>query len=249
MKSRILGVDFDNLTPEAAVGRFLELLEGDAPAVVVTPNPEMVMLTRKDADFHKILNSADLCVPDGTGVVWASKYSQSRIRQRVPGIELALNVMESPEGRAKRWFFLGGAPGVAQEAKDAMEARFEGLEVVGTHHGYFGEQDENELIEKIAASGADIVLVGLGFPRQEKWIDAHKHRLGAAVLMGVGGSFDVMSGRLKRAPKLFRKLRLEWFYRLLRQPSRIWRQRVLVKFVFAVIFQKRRAGDDGKGNA
>lgn len=240
MKTQILGVGFDNLSPSDAVAHFLQLLEQTEPSVVFTPNPEMVMLARKDADFCNILNSANLCVPDGIGVVWASKYANHRIKERVPGIELALNVMSSPAGRTKKWYFLGGAPGVAQTAKKAMEARFDGLNVVGTHDGYFNPTDEALITEDIKRSGADIVLVGLGFPRQERWINAHKDKLGASVLMGVGGSFDVMSGNLKRAPKLFQKLRLEWFYRLLRQPHRIWRQRVLLKFVLTVLFNKKK---------
>ena len=240
MKSHILGVEFDNISPSAAVERFLGFLDDDVPRVIVTPNPEMLMLARKDAKFREILNAADLCVPDGIGVVWASKYSQSRIKERVPGIELMLDAMESPKGRQKRWFFLGATPEVAEAAKTAMEERFAGLKVVGVHHGYFDADSEAAVIEQIKASKADIVLVGLGFPRQEKWIHANKHKLGAKVLAGIGGSFDVMSGKVKRAPKFFIKLRLEWFYRLLKQPSRIWRQRVLVKFILTVLFRRKK---------
>ena len=228
MRTQILGVGFDNVSPSVAVERFISLLGG--PAIVVTPNPEMVMLAQKDAEFAAILADADLVVPDGIGVVWASKYTQQPIEQRVPGIELAMDVMESPQGRASRWFFLGGAAGVAEAAAVAMQAKYGDMQVVGTHHGFFNSADEHKIIEKIIAAKPDVVLVGLGFPRQEKWMAAHKDMLGA-VLMGVGGSFDVMSGKVKRAPKFFQKLRLEWFYRLLRQPQRIWRQRVLLKFV------------------
>ncbi|MDR2166715.1 MAG: WecB/TagA/CpsF family glycosyltransferase [Clostridiales bacterium] len=240
MKSQILGVNFDNLTPEQAKDRFLGLLESEAPSLVVTPNPEMVMLAQRDANFMELLNSADLCVPDGIGVVWASKFTQSVIEQRVPGIDLILAVFKSRRGRQARYFFLGGAPGVADDAKDAMEAQFPGLRVIDTHHGYFHDDFENEVVERIAAAKPDIVLVGLGFPRQERWIAANKGRLGAKVLMGVGGSFDVMSGNLRRAPAVFQKMGLEWLYRLLRQPSRIWRQRVLLKFVFKVLFERMR---------
>jgi len=240
MKTQVLGVQFDNLSPEDALERFLGFLDEPVAHVVVTPNPEMVMLSRRDVEFCTILNSAGLCVPDGTGIAWASKYTQSRIKQRVPGIELVLNAMETQKGREKRWFFLGGAPGVAETAKEAMEARFEGLMVVGTQHGFFSQAEEGEIIQRIKALNIDIVLVGLGFPRQEKWMHANKDKLGAKVLAGVGGSLDVMSGKVKRAPKIFQKLHLEWFYRLLRQPSRIWRQRVLVKFIFTVLFSRRR---------
>ncbi|MCL2169606.1 MAG: WecB/TagA/CpsF family glycosyltransferase [Defluviitaleaceae bacterium] len=240
MKTQILGVNFDNISPEDAVERFLGLLDEPVPSVVVTPNPEMVMASRKDADFRKILNTSALVVPDGIGIVMASKLTQSKIMARVPGIDLVMGVMETPKGRAARWVFLGGAPGVADDAKDAMELKFPGLRVVDAHHGYFHGDFEDELIERLRAAKPDIVLVGLGFPRQEKWIEQNKHKIGARVYMGVGGSFDVMSGSLRRAPAIFRKFGLEWLYRLISQPSRIWRQRVLVKFAFVVMYKKIR---------
>jgi N-acetylglucosaminyldiphosphoundecaprenol N-acetyl-beta-D-mannosaminyltransferase len=246
IKSQILGVNFDNLTPNQAKDRFLELLSGPAagenfkPKMVFTPNPEMVMLAQKDADFMELLNSADLVVPDGIGVVWASKFTPNKIAQRVAGIDLIMSVFKSRKGRNARYFFLGGAPGVADDAKDAMQAEFTGLRVVDTHHGYFHADFENEVIERIAAAKADVVLVGLGMARQERWIAENASHLGAKVLMGVGGSFDVMSGNLKRAPAFFQKLGLEWLYRLLRQPSRLWRQRVLLKFAITVLFRRLR---------
>ncbi|MCL2753023.1 MAG: WecB/TagA/CpsF family glycosyltransferase [Defluviitaleaceae bacterium] len=239
-KTEILGVCFDNLLPEAACERFLELAKTNEPSTVFTPNPEMVMLARKDDGFKALLNSADLLVPDGIGIVLASRLTKNRIRQRVAGIELLQNIFGDERAKKHKWYFLGGKPNVAQLAKENVEKQFEGLEVVGSRDGYFGAEDENEVIADIIASGADIVLVGLGFPRQERWINAHKDQIGAKLYMGVGGSFDVLSGQLKRAPKAFRKLGMEWLWRLLRQPSRMWRQRVLVKFAFVVLFKKIR---------
>jgi len=240
MKTNILGVEFDNLLPEAACERFLGLLAGDEPAAVFTPNPEMVMLARKDEDFRRILNGGRLVVPDGVGIVYASRLTKNRIVKRVPGIELCMNVFGTDEGKKYKWYFLGGKPGIVEMAKNVMMERFDGLEIVGVRDGYFDADGEEDVIADIKASGADVLLVGLGFPRQERWIAANMERLGVKVAMGVGGSFDVMSGTLKRAPKLFRKVGLEWLWRLLRQPSRIWRQRVLVKFAIVVLFRKIR---------
>jgi N-acetylglucosaminyldiphosphoundecaprenol N-acetyl-beta-D-mannosaminyltransferase len=255
MKIKILGVGFDNLTLDEAKERFLGFLAGfeasnesktpNEPAMVFTPNPEMVMLARKDADFGDLLNRADLVIPDGVGIVLASylvgrKAAKNPIKQRVAGFDLAMAVLEATAATGTKWFFLGAAPGVAEEAKATMQARFEGLNVVGTHHGYFKESEEEAVVSQIAASGADAVFVGLGFPRQERFIDRYKERLGAKALMGVGGSLDVMSGKAKRAPKFFQKIGLEWFYRLCRQPSRIWRQRVLLKFALIVVYRKIR---------
>jgi len=237
MRTQILGVGFDNLTMNEAKSAFLGLLHRDEPSLVVTPNPEMVMLARKDAKFKDLLNSADLVVPDGIGIVHASKLTKNPLKQRVAGFDLLMESFATNEAKEAKWYFLGGKPGVAEKAKNQMEQRFS-LQVVGCGDGYF--KDENAVIANIAASGADIVLVGLGFPRQEIWAEANKHKLGAKIVMGVGGSFDVMSGELKRAPKFFQKVGLEWLYRLLRQPKRIWRQRVLLKFTIVVIFKKIR---------
>jgi N-acetylglucosaminyldiphosphoundecaprenol N-acetyl-beta-D-mannosaminyltransferase len=255
MRTDILGVYFDNITLTEATERLLRILscgdcdgavgdEADAkPAMVFTPNPEMVMLARKDADFKALLGKADLVVPDGIGIVLASRLirdKSKRLKQRVAGFDLVMSVLGTTAKKDVKWFFLGAAPGVAEEAKTKMQTRFEGLEVVGTHHGYFKEDENEAVVAQIAASGADVVLVGLGFPRQEYWIDRHKDDLGAKMLIGVGGSFDVMSGKVARAPKFFRKIGMEWLYRLCRQPARIWRQRVLVKFVLVVIIAKIR---------
>lgn len=237
MRSEILGVGFDNLTMEEAKQQFLGLLHTDEPSLVVTPNPEMVMLARKNAEFRDLLNSADLVVPDGVGVVHASRLTKNSLKQRVAGFDLLMEVFAIDEAKRVKWYFLGGKSGIAEKAKIQMEQRF-GLQVVGCGDGYF--KDDEAVIAEISSSGADIVLVGLGFPRQELWANTYKHRLGAKIVMGVGGSFDVMSGELKRAPKIFQKIGMEWLYRLLRQPKRIWRQRVLLKFAIIVIIRKIR---------
>ena len=212
----------------------------DAPRAVFTPNPEMVMLAQKDDEFKGILNSADLLVPDGIGIVKASRLTPSKIKERVPGIELVASIFEREEAKDATWYFLGGRPDVAEMAKTKLQANHPHLKVVGCHHGYFAEDEEEVIARNIAETNADIVLVGLGFPRQERFINKYKSTIGAKVLVGVGGSFDVFSENLKRAPKIFRKMGMEWLYRLLRQPSRIWRQRVLVKFAFKVIISKLR---------
>ena len=238
-KTEIFGVKFDNLLPQAACQHFLELAETADASMVFTPNPEMVMLARKDAEFKALLNSADLLVPDGVGIVWASKFTENPMKQRVAGIELIQNAFADERAKNFKWYFLGAKPGIAQLAAEKMAQTYE-IQVVGARDGYFSAEDEDEVNAEIAASGADIVLVGLGFPRQERWIFANKDKAGARLYIGCGGSLDVLSGQIKRAPKIFRKMKLEWFWRLLRQPSRIWRQRVLLKFVLAVLFRKKR---------
>ena len=242
MKTPILGVNFDNLTMAEAASKFVNFSLQDEVSVVVTANPEIVMAARKNAEFAAILNSADMVTADGIGVVKASRLLKNknlRLKERVAGFDLLMELFALPDAKNLKWYFLGGAPGVAAQAANIMQGRF-GIEIAGHHHGYFDEVGEDEIIDAIAASGADVVLAGLGFGRQEKWLTKHKNRLNAKVLMGVGGCFDVMSGNLRRAPKIFQKLGIEWLFRLVRQPKRIWRQRILLKFVIVVILEKMR---------
>ena len=240
MKTNILSVNFDNISHSQALERLLVFLDSNKPNTVFTPNPEMVMLAQKNKKFCSVLNSADLVLPDGIGIVYASRLTKSKIPKRVTGIDLLTSLLPHIASSGHSLYFLGAAPGVAETAAARLKAQFKELSIAGVHHGFFKDEDDVRIIAGINASKADILLVGLGFPRQEEWIFRHKDKINSKILMGVGGSFDVLSGNLSRAPKLFQKLGLEWFFRLMRQPSRIWRQRVLVKFALRVIYKKLR---------
>ena len=240
MKSTILGVDFDNLLPEQAVDKALSFLENETTSIIFTPNPEMVMLAQKDAEFAGVLKAADLVTPDGIGIVYASRLTKNKIAKRVPGIDLLTDIFDKIKETGHSVYFLGAAPGVAEAAAANMRQKFPGLVVCGHHHGYFSDGDNDAIVAEINAAKADIVVVGLNFPRQEKWIYQHRDRLNAKILHGGGGSIDVFGGKVKRAPKAFQKLGFEWLYRLLRQPSRLLRQTVLVKFVLLVVYKKIR---------
>jgi N-acetylglucosaminyldiphosphoundecaprenol N-acetyl-beta-D-mannosaminyltransferase len=240
MKTKILGVSFDNLLPGQAAEKALSFLDDDTARTIFTPNPEMVMLAQKDAEFAHILASGDLVIPDGIGIVHASRLTKNRMARRVPGIDLLMDLFDKIKDTGHCVYFLGAAAGVAEAAAAKMREKFPGLIICGCNHGYFDDADDADIIAKINNAGADIVLVGLGFPRQEKWIFRHKGQINSKILMGVGGSFDVLSGRLRRAPKVFQKLGLEWFYRLLRQPSRLPRQMVFVRFVVLAVYRKFR---------
>ena len=236
--SHILGVKFNNITHIEAVGLVECFLDENKCHTVFTPNPEIVMAARKDSDFMKILNEADLVVPDGIGVVIASKFTKEKLKERVAGYDLVQGVFEKIKNKRYTVYFFGGAPGVAEEAKAKMEALHKGIKIVGVHDGYFDANQEKLIIEDIKNKKPDILLVGLGAPKQEKWIYEHKYELPVKVCIGVGGSFDGMSGKVKRAPKIFIKLGLEWFYRLLRQPSRFFRMLKLPLFLLVVIKEK-----------
>lgn len=233
--SRILGVPFINITPDEAVNKVVSYLNRKEKSIIFTPNPEMVMEARKDREFMKVLNSSTINVPDGIGIVYASKFMPIKIEHRVAGYDLMLGVFDRMKDMGKTAYFFGGAPGIADRAKYAIEERFPGLKIVGTANGYFDREREKEIIAEINELKPDLLLVGIGFPKQEKWIYYHIDDLNIKVAVGVGGSFDGWCGHVPRAPKFFINHNLEWFYRLLKQPSRIKRMMQLPLFMLVVI--------------
>ena len=234
----ILGVPFDVINMDEAVKRVIGYLSGSGQHMVCTPNPEIVMEAQEDKELMNILNAADLIVPDGIGIVIASKFCKEKIKERVAGYDLVQNIFEKLKDTEYKVYFFGGAPGVASTATKKMSKKYPGLSIVGTRNGYFSSKDEKDIIDDIKRSGADLLLVGLGAPKQEKWIYENMRLTGAKVSIGVGGSFDVMSGKVKRAPVFFQKCGLEWFYRLLCQPTRLKRMLKLPKFVLVVFLNK-----------
>lgn len=238
--TQILDVPFDALTMTEAVEKVMGFLADDKQHYICTPNPEIVMEAQQDKELMKILREADLVVPDGIGVVWASRYSEILLTERVAGYDLTQNIFSRIAGKNETVYFFGGAPGVASTAARQMKKVYPGLKIVGGHNGYFDAEEEKKIIADIKRLSPSILLVGLGAPKQEKWIYEHLEEVGAKVAIGVGGSFDVMAGNVKRAPKLFRKLGLEWFYRLITQPTRWRRMMRLPKFALTVLRKQKK---------
>ena len=207
--------------------------------IVCTPNPEMVMEAQNDDKLMNILKSADLVVPDGIGVVWASKYSEKKLTERVAGYDLVQKLFDEIKDTEHTVYFFGGAPGVSLAAARKMEQKYPHLKIVGGHNGYFDEKEEKRILNDIKKLSPSILLVGLGSPKQEKWIYENIRLTNVKVAIGVGGSFDVMSGKIKRAPDIFCKMGLEWFYRLITQPSRIVRMMRLPKFALTVLKNRK----------
>lgn len=239
MKTKILDVPIDVITEEQALNKLLYYLSNESKKnhLIVTPNPEMVMRAKKDTEFMQIIKEADLAVPDGIGIVIASKLNKEKLIERVPGCDLILSLFDNVKEETTV-YILGAQPGVPEKAMKNIEAKYKNIKVVGLKHGYFGVEEENTIIEEIKNLNPDILLVGLGFPRQEKFIYKYKNELPVCISMAIGGSIDVMAGVVKRAPKIFRKLGLEWFYRVLCQPKRIFRIASLPIFVFNVLINK-----------
>lgn len=234
----ILGVHIDKITMPEAVEKAKSLLETEGVSAIFTPNPEIIMQAYEDEGFRDILNRADLCTPDGIGVVYGSRILKDPVPERVAGFDLTCHLLESISKTGEGVFLLGAKPGVAEIAKKNLEEKYPGLLVSGVHDGYFKEEDESALVEMISRSGAKLLLVCLGAPKQEKWIEKHRNDLSVNLCMGVGGSLDVFAGTAKRAPKIFIKLNLEWFYRLLKQPTRMGRMMMLPKFILTVMKER-----------
>lgn len=239
-KVNILGVQVDMVGVSQATDKIMRFLDEDGLHAVYTPNSEIIMAAYQDETFKSVLNDADMLTADGIGVVYASKILGKPIAERAPGYDIACELLERIKGTSHSVFLLGGKPGVAEKAKEKMLELYPGLNVAGMRNGYFGEADEAEIVKEINDSGADILFVCLGAPKQEKWINAHKDELMPRVAMGIGGSLDVFAGEVARAPQFYCKHGLEWFYRLMKQPTRAKRMLALPKFGFTVLLKGRK---------
>jgi N-acetylglucosaminyldiphosphoundecaprenol N-acetyl-beta-D-mannosaminyltransferase len=236
----ILGVGFDPVDLDGAAGRVADLVERGTPSLVVTANTEIVMTARRASDLAALLAGAALVVPDGVGVVWASRYLGRPLPARVPGIELAERLLR--EAVRRRWpvYLLGGRPGVAEEAGARLTAAYPGLAIAGCAHGYFGSAEEAAVVRAVRAAGPVLLLAGLGTPRQERWLARQLPALGVPVAMGIGGSLDVWAGRAQRAPRLMQTFGLEWLYRLSREPRRLRRQLTIPHFMALIMLKRAR---------
>ncbi len=238
MRIDVLGVGFDNLTMTEALDQGMSFLDSPGSHYVVTPNPEIVELCRENPEAKQAVNSADLVLPDGIGIIKGAAILGTPLRDRVPGIEFAAGLMTRMAKQNRSLFLLGAKPGVADAAAKVLKERYFGLKIAGTHDGYF--QDDAPVVEEIRSSGADVVFVCLGAPKQEFWMRTHGPATGAHLLCGLGGSLDVFAGNVKRAPKFWCEHGLEWFYRLCTNPSRLGRMMKLPLFLIHVKQEKRK---------
>lgn len=236
-KVQILGAPVSRLTMRQAVEIVRRAWKGDAAFHVVTANAEMLYRCSKDQILAKIVAAADLVTADGAGVVLASKILGSPVPQRVAGFDLMTECLKEAAAVAVPVFFLGSHPQSLQQAMANARSYYPNLNVVGGHHGYFAEDEEGKILEQIITLKPSLLLVALGVPKQEKWIFKYKEKLPPCVVIGVGGSFDVLAGKARRAPVWMQRAGLEWFYRFLKEPSRLGRILLLPLFLLAVFAQ------------
>ena len=235
----ILGVPVVPYTMDETVTKLTQDTLKNKRNFVVTANAEIIMMAQGDKEYKTLLaETADLILPDGAGTVWAGNYLGYTIPERVAGYDLYLRLLEEAAKNNIPVYFFGGKPGIAEEAAEEGKHRWPGLNVAGCRNGYFSAEEEPGIIEDINRSGAAMLFAALGAPKQEKWLAKYREQLGPCLLMGIGGSFDVLAGKVQRAPKWMQDAKLEWFFRLVKQPSRFRRMLALPKFVFAVRSEK-----------
>ncbi len=239
-KTECFGILFDDGDPDEITAKALSLIGSDRGVYAVTPNPEIVLAARKDPELRDALRSADLILPDGVGLVWASKILGRPLYHRLPGIDFAYGLLKELAERGGSVFLLGASPGVAQLAGEKLQRAYPGLRIAGTQHGYFASRDEAALPEEIRQSGAELLFVCLGSPKQELWMKQYSAELPGVLMIGLGGALDVFSGRLRRAPQHWRKIGLEWLYRLLQEPKRFKRMIRLPEILWAAMTEKGR---------
>lgn len=242
-KVNIRGVEFLNATMDECAAYIWERYEKGEQSAVFTPNSEIVQNCIDSPELYGVINSAEVIIPDGIGVVKAAKILGCPLKERVPGIEMGERIIRDSVERGGKIFFMGSKPGIAEAAAKVMEERYPGVVFAGCHDGYFKKEGPecDAVVEEINKSAADILFVCLGAPAQEKWIYANRARLeNVKIMLALGGSLDGYSGNVKRAPEFFCKHGLEWFYRLMCQPSRIGRMMKLPKFYFGTWLYKIR---------
>ena len=252
---KLFQVGIDQADNQKTIQKIEEFIISKTPHQIVTPDTLAVLRARKDPEYHTILKSADLVTPDGAGILWAAKTLNYPLPERVTGIDIIHNICRLAAKKGYSLYLLGSYPGVASEAALNLTREYPGIKIAGTHHGYFSYEDsqncedvkngdgvrnkkEEEIIAEIKENRPDILLVGMGVPKQEKWININLEKLDVPVCVGVGGSFDVLSGRIPRAPLWMQRHGMEWIYRSIKQPNRTFRVLALFYFIWLVVIGK-----------
>lgn len=238
MRNEILSVGFDNVTLDEAVETAMGYIERGEKCRVVTPNAEIGLDCLKNEQLRKLVNESELVLPDGVGVVHAARILDKPLKGKVPGIEFGEKLCDRLQNTGKSLFLFGSKPGVAEAAAAKLKEKYPGLLIAGTLNGYFS--DEKAVVDTINAAEPDVLFVCLGCPKQELFMERWRDELTCSVMAGLGGSLDVLSGNLQRAPKAFRDLGLEWFYRLLKEPKRIKRMARLPLYLIYAEREKRK---------
>lgn len=231
----VLEIKFVNKRFDQVVEILLSGIKSNRKSFIVTANPEIVMYAHEHPDYKKIIQSADMVVPDGYGIILASKILSTPIIERVAGYDLMIRLLELGNEKKLKIYLLGGREETNQKAVANIHSQFPHVQIVGRHHGFF-DWEKSTVTADIKATNPDVVFVALGFPKQEQWIAKNIDQFSNGLFMGVGGSIDVLAGEVQRAPRIWQKMNLEWFYRLISQPSR-WRRMLAIPRFLVQIFK------------
>jgi N-acetylglucosaminyldiphosphoundecaprenol N-acetyl-beta-D-mannosaminyltransferase len=232
-QERLFGLNLCTFDMQEAVAYVDAVLQSNGSKVLFTANVDHVVRYNEDAEFRRYYRAADLVFADGTPLLWAARLLRRGLRARVTGVDLMTELCALATSRGYRCFLLGAKDETLNKAKHALQQRFPSLQIVGSHHGYF--DDSRPVLESIRQAQPQLLFIGMGSPRQEKWIAEHREQLSGAVLP-VGGSFEVLAGEKKRAPRLAQRLGLEWTWRLVQDPRRLWKRYLLEDLVFLKLF-------------
>lgn len=248
----ILGVKIHRVDMAATLDLVRGYIASGKPHIIVTLDAAGVARAQDDPDYRDLVNSADLVTPDGAGVLWAARKLGTPLIERVSGVEIAREMCRIAAEDGFAIYFLGAAPGIAEQASANLAKQYPGLQIAGTHDGYFDSSRDREIAALVKSSGAKALMVAMGVPRQEKFIRDNMNELGVCVAIGVGGSFDVFSGKVKRAPEWWQRHGMEWLYRLMMDPrnkiAKVWSLRKFVALVLKErIGEKRRESSMARG--
>lgn len=231
----VFGVRVHAVSMDEAVRYILRFVQEGAPRQVVTADSSMVMMAQSDEHLREIINRADLVTPDSIGILWACRRHGIAMPERVSGVDIVSRLVQVSAQTGLRLYFLGAQPGVAEQAVKRLQAIYPGVQIVGCHHGYFPPEAEAGIVQQIREARPDVLCVALGIPKQEKWIDRYRHVLGVPVSIGVGGTFDVLSGRVRRAPLWMQRMGIEWLWRVTHNPRKISKVMLLPRFAWKVL--------------
>lgn len=238
-KVEVLNVEFDNLTHKEFVAQLAKRVNNEEKTFVVTANPEIVMYANANEEYMNILKKADYITADGIGIVKGAHMLGTPIVERVAGYDLMLDLFKEASDSGKSIYLLGAKQEVIEKAAEKLKADYPGINLVGYRNGYFKLTDQ-QVVDEVVSANADLIFVGLGYSKQEKWILQYFEQASKGLAMGIGGAFDAYTGTVKRAPKLFIKLNLEWLYRLIKQPTRFKRMLSIPEFLLAIQKEKKK---------
>jgi N-acetylglucosaminyldiphosphoundecaprenol N-acetyl-beta-D-mannosaminyltransferase len=235
---RLLGVRVHRVTMAMTLEAIRGFISSGRPHMIVTADASMIAMAQSDSELKEIVNAADLVTPDGSGLIKGAKILGTPLLERVSGVDICREICAMSAEMGFSIFFLGSEPGIAEAAAENLQKQFPGMHVAGVRHGFFKPDQDAEIVALVRESGASVLLAGMGIPRQEKWIKQYLNELGVCIAIGVGGSMDIFSGKVKRAPIWMQNHGLEWIFRLCQDPSKIKKVAILPKFLIMVVKEK-----------